>query len=49
VASRTSAGFLYDLFFDPEDGGDIFLPHGVISQKVELFITIGVRTTNPTV
>jgi hypothetical protein len=39
-------GFLLGLFFDPEDGGDMFLPkrrlifnglHGVISQKIVLF------------
>jgi hypothetical protein len=40
------SGFLSGLFFDPEDGGDIFLLnvcrlglHGFISQKIELFIT----------
>jgi hypothetical protein len=29
------AGFFLDLFFDPEDGGDMFLrgSHSVISQK----------------
>jgi hypothetical protein len=39
----------------PEDGGVIFLQtvvdfqllHGVISQKIELFITTAVRTSNP--
>jgi hypothetical protein len=48
---------LLGLFFDPEDGGDIFLRnigltfnglHGVISPKIELFITTAVRTSNPT-
>jgi hypothetical protein len=47
-------GFLLGLFFDPEDGGDMFLPnvgcfnglHGVISQKIVLFITTAVRTSN---
>jgi hypothetical protein len=50
------AGFLLSLFFDPEDGGDV-LPkrrstfngrHGVLSQKMVLFITTAVRTSNPT-
>jgi hypothetical protein len=48
---------LLGLFFDPEDGGEMFLRsvgrllnglHGVISQKKALFITTGVRTSNPT-
>jgi hypothetical protein len=45
---------LLGIFLDPENGGDIFLRsvgnklHGVISQKVELFITTGVTTSNPT-
>jgi hypothetical protein len=40
-------------FFDPEDGGDMFLPkprltlNGVISQKMVLFITTTARTSNP--
>jgi hypothetical protein len=47
---------LFGLFFDPEDGGDMFLQklrltsnglHGVISQKIVLFITTAVRTSNP--
>jgi hypothetical protein len=29
-------GFLLDVLFDPEDGGDIF-PYGVIFQKIKLF------------
>jgi hypothetical protein len=48
---------LLGLFFDPEDGGDMFLKkrrltlnglQGVISQKMVLFITAAVRTSNPT-
>jgi hypothetical protein len=35
------AGLFLGLFFDPEDGGEIFL--------LELFITTGVRTSKPTV
>jgi hypothetical protein len=54
VASR--AGFLLGLFFDPEDRGDVppkrLLTfkglHSVISQKIELFITTAVGTSNPT-
>jgi hypothetical protein len=46
---------LLDLF-DPEDGGDVPSKHqltfnglhGVISQKIVLFITTAVRTSNPT-
>jgi hypothetical protein len=50
-------GFLIGIFFDPEDGGDMFLYNDGwlstdymrdISQKTELFITTGVRTSNPT-
>jgi hypothetical protein len=45
-----------ELFFDPEDGGYMFLRnvrynyrlHGVISQKMILFITTAVKTSNPT-
>jgi hypothetical protein len=45
------------VFSDPEDGGDMFLHnvglklyglHSVISQKMILFITTGVKTSNPT-
>jgi hypothetical protein len=53
VNGRT--GFFIGVFFDPEDGGNVFFEkwltysglHGIISQKVELFITTGVRTSNP--
>jgi hypothetical protein len=43
--------------FEPENGSDMFLRnvgllfnglHGFISQKIELFITTGVRTSKPT-
>jgi hypothetical protein len=52
--SRAHAGFLHSLFLNPEDGGDVppkcLLTfnglHGVISQKIELFITTAVRTSN---
>jgi hypothetical protein len=49
---------LVSCFFDPEDGGNIFLPkrtltvnglHRVISQNTELFMTMVVRTANPQV
>jgi hypothetical protein len=48
---------LLALFFDPEDGGYMFPPkrqltfnglHGIISQKIELFVTNVVRTSNLT-
>jgi hypothetical protein len=48
--------FLAGLFFDPEDESDV-LPkrrltfnglHGVIFQKMVLFITTAVTTSNPT-
>jgi hypothetical protein len=47
---------LAELFFCPEDGGDMFLRdvdftfnglHGVISQNIELILTTAVRTSNP--
>jgi hypothetical protein len=47
---------LLGLFFNPEDGGDIFFPkqrlafnglHSVISQKTELFIITAVRASHP--
>jgi hypothetical protein len=45
---------LVGLFFDPEDGRDIFLRNavdfngtqGVTTQKAHLFITTAVRTSN---
>jgi hypothetical protein len=48
------AGFFLGLFFDPEDGGDVPPKrrftfnrlHNVVSQKIELFITTAVRTSN---
>jgi hypothetical protein len=52
------ADFLLGLFVDPEDGTDLFLRnvawiicelHGVISQKIELFITTVIRSSNPRV
>jgi hypothetical protein len=45
-----SCWFLVRLTLQPEDGGDMILDilHGVISQKIELFITIAVRTSNST-
>jgi hypothetical protein len=49
------SGFLFGKFFDPEDGGDVPPKrrlifnglYGVISQKIVLFITTDVRTSNP--
>jgi hypothetical protein len=46
----------FGLFSESEEGGDMHLRtwlifnglHGVVSQKVELFITSGVITSNPT-
>jgi hypothetical protein len=45
-------GFLLGLFFDPEDGPPksrltLNGPHCVISNKIVLFITTAVRTSNP--
>jgi hypothetical protein len=49
---------LHSLFFDPEDGGDMFLrnvgSHSTdytvfIYQKMVLFINTAVRTSNPTI
>jgi hypothetical protein len=57
VTRLLHAGFLLGLFFDPEEGGDMFLPkrlltfsglHGVISHEIARFITTAVRTSNPT-
>jgi hypothetical protein len=46
------ATFLHVLIFNLEDGGDSRLTfnglHGLIYQKMELFITTAVRTSNPT-
>jgi hypothetical protein len=42
------AGGKQRLFFDPEDGSDIFLRNGVTSQKTVLFITTAVKTSDPT-
>jgi hypothetical protein len=48
-------GFLRGLFY-PEDGGDMFLRnvgwffnglHGIVFQKIELFKTVVVRSSNP--
>jgi hypothetical protein len=56
LATCFHAGFLLGLFFDSEDGGDMFLRnigylstglHGVISLKLELFISTAVRTSGP--
>jgi hypothetical protein len=46
---------LFDLFFDPEDGGDIFLRNirpssndkSLQTQKTALFIVTAVRASNP--
>jgi hypothetical protein len=50
-----SRWFLARPIFDPEDGGDvppkrrfIYGLHGVISQKMAIFITTAVRTSNRT-
>jgi hypothetical protein len=50
------AGFLLGLFFDPEDGGNMFLQnfrftfnglHAAISQKIGFFLTTALRTSDP--
>jgi hypothetical protein len=49
------AGFLLSLFFDSEDGGDMFPKrqlifnglHGVMSQKTEIFLTAALRAASP--
>jgi hypothetical protein len=41
LAACFHTGFLLCLFFDPEDGGDMFLRNGllgIIYSKIELFI-----------
>jgi hypothetical protein len=57
LATCFQAGFLVHLFLDLEDGGGMFPPecrltvnglHGVISQKIVLFITTAVGTSNRT-
>jgi hypothetical protein len=56
ACGKQSAGFLLVLFFDPEDGGDMFLrnvgglstDYTALSQKIEFFITTAVKTSNPT-
>jgi hypothetical protein len=55
AATCSHAGFFLGLFFDPEDGGDapprrrstFNTLHGVISQKIVLFITTAARTSYP--
>jgi hypothetical protein len=42
---------LIGLSFEPEEGGNMFLRNGlqgVISQKIELFITIAMKDSKPT-
>jgi hypothetical protein len=47
---------LLSLFFDPDDGGDMFLQnvgslprdYRVISQTIELFTATAVKTSDPT-
>jgi hypothetical protein len=52
---ESSTAFLPGLFFDPEDGCDMYRRnvgwlsnglHGIISQKMELFKRAAVRTLN---
>jgi hypothetical protein len=57
-ANEKGATFSFRLFFDLEPGRDMFfrnvcwltfnLLHGVVAQKIELFITIAVRASNST-
>jgi hypothetical protein len=55
LATCVHAGFSLGLFFDPEDRGGYVPPkhrftvnglHGVISQKIVLFIITSARTSN---
>jgi hypothetical protein len=50
-------GFLFDFFFDHQDGGDTVSTkprqtsnelHGVISHNIEFLIILAVKTSNPT-
>jgi hypothetical protein len=48
--SAMSARCFAELFYNPEDGGDMLhlnRLHGVTSQKMILFITTAVKTSNP--
>jgi hypothetical protein len=53
VRSEGSSGiFFLDLLFNPEDGGDILVLEvqpitRLYIQKIDLFITIAVRTSSP--
>jgi hypothetical protein len=42
LATCFHSSFLLDLFFGPEDGGDVFIRnvglHGIVSYKIELFL-----------
>jgi hypothetical protein len=45
------ADVLFGFLFKPEDEGDRYLPNtlqGLICQKIELFVTTAMRTSNPT-
>jgi hypothetical protein len=42
--------FLFGSYLNPEDGDSrltFYGPHGAMSQKVQLFVTTAVRTSNP--
>jgi hypothetical protein len=54
MASTCFYGGMLLGLFDPDDGGDVTPKrrwlstlHGVISQKIVLFVTTAVRTSNP--
>jgi hypothetical protein len=57
ACSLFHAGFLLALFFGPKNGGYVAPKrrlaltglHGVISQKIELFIATAAKTSNPTI